>query len=231
MHYKRRIPNIFKQELKNFLKLFLEFKPEKLLWDNRNFNFVISNELNQWIEKDILIPQYKNGLKKLAFIVTKDIYIQQTIIKSIESFKPYIKPHFFLTELEGISFLNETHFESIKNNEISNLQIEELPNQNYEIKINLHKDNIEDTIIAIKEIKLFQEYRKKQQKVYNTLTLQEKIIIRQIVYGKTNMQIANSLFIQNDTIKTHRKNLKRKIQYQSNFDLLYFAKAFNIISF
>lgn len=222
--------NIFKLELLNFLNIFLKYKPSNLLWDNRKFKFFISDKLNKWIEEEILIPQYQNGLKKLAFIVTKDVWVQQTVIKSVESFKPYVKPSFFLTEPEAISFLNENQLQS-KNNKLSELKVEKLLDDNYQIRINIHKDNIEDTVIALNEIKSFQDYRNKNIDIYNALTLQEKIIIRKIVYGKTSRQIANSLNIQTDTIQTHRKNLKRKIGYQNSFELIYFAKAFAIVSF
>lgn len=222
---------IFKIELKNFLKVFLEFRPKKLLWDNRKFNLFISEELNLWVEKEILIPQYENGLLKLAFIVTSDIMIQQTVIKSVESFKPYLKPHFFLTKTEALKFLNDIDFQALSVSPIANLNIEQIPNNNYQLKIKIQNNNLKDTIVALREIVKFQDYRNSYQNIYDSLTTKEKIIIRQMVYGKTSKQIADLLYIQPETIGTHRKNLKRKINYRNNFELIYFAKAFGIISF
>lgn len=178
---------IFKNELLEFLKLFLKIRPKKLLWDNRNFNLFIPETLNQWIEKKIMIPQYENGLQKLAFIVASDVMLQQTIIKSVESFKPYVKAHFFLTKEEAIRFLTKSNTESLQSNELISLNIKELKNNNYELKLNIHNKNLEDSIVALSETVRFQKYRNLFQDTYNSLTIKEKIIIRLIwKYGKRN---------------------------------------------
>lgn len=222
---------IFKNELLEFLKVFLEIKPEKLLWDNRNFNLHIPERLNQWIEKDILLPQYENGLKKITFLVPYNVLVQQTIIKSVESFKPYIKPQFFLTKKEALSYLNNDKKNDLGGNGLPNLNIENLSDNNYELRLEIDSKTLETTVIALCELNKFKEYRVSYQKTYNALTVKEKVIIRKIVYGCSSKEIGDLLNIQTDTVNTHRKNLKRKINYKNNFELLYFAKAFGIISF
>lgn len=59
------------QSFVQYTKVDIEkYKPKKLLWDNRQFNLAISEELNEWVEKDILITQYENGLKKFVYVVS-----------------------------------------------------------------------------------------------------------------------------------------------------------------
>lgn len=222
---------IFKQELLNFLELFLHHKPKNLLWDNRKFNLVIPEVLNEWIEREIMMPQYENGLKKLTFIVTPDVYVQQTVIKSVESFKPFIKSYFFLTKQEALHFILNDEILIQENHIIQNLTIDKLENNDYELKLQIHNEILEDTVIALSDITKFNEYRKLYQETYDALTVKEKIIIRQMVYGASSKEIADALNIQPDTVNTHKKNLKRKINFKNSFELVYFAKAFGIISF
>jgi DNA-binding CsgD family transcriptional regulator len=70
---------------------------------------------------------------------------------------------------------------------------------------------------------------KKYTAVFSSLTKREIEICKLIASGKNNKQISSSLFISEDTVKTHRKNLKKKLAIQSNFEILKFAQLFNLI--
>ncbi len=55
-----------------------------------------------------------------------------------------------------------------------------------------------------------------------SLSLREKEIISLIVKGRTEQQIAETLFISKHTVHTHRKNILKKLRLHSNADILKF---------
>ena len=62
------------------------------------------------------------------------------------------------------------------------------------------------------------------------LSKQEKEIIKYIVEGKTSKEIAKLLFITKNTVDTHRKNINRKLEINSNSMLIKFANENNLFS-
>jgi len=68
------------------------------------------------------------------------------------------------------------------------------------------------------------ENSKNQSKIVsNELTKREKEIILLIANGLTNSEIAAKLFLSSDTIKTHRKNMMRKLDISNTAGLVKYA--------
>lgn len=87
--------------------------------------------------------------------------------------------------------------------------------------------------------KYFQNEVKKDLKVNTTdrnidfdkITKREKEIIRLICQSKTSAQIAKELFIVEGTVKTHRKNILRKLQVHSTPELIQFVHKNEMLIF
>lgn len=62
----------------------------------------------------------------------------------------------------------------------------------------------------------------------DVLTQREKQILKLIVQGKTNKEIATELFISDRTADTHRTNIKRKLKLSSLAQLIQYARDNNI---
>lgn len=58
---------------------------------------------------------------------------------------------------------------------------------------------------------------------FDKITKREKEIIRLICGSKTSAEIADELFIVEETVKTHRKNILRKLQVRSTPELIQFV--------
>jgi DNA-binding NarL/FixJ family response regulator len=56
------------------------------------------------------------------------------------------------------------------------------------------------------------------------LTSREKQLLKLIVLGKSNKEIAEELFISDRTVDTHRTNIKRKLKISSLAQLIQYAK-------
>jgi DNA-binding CsgD family transcriptional regulator len=55
------------------------------------------------------------------------------------------------------------------------------------------------------------------------LTRREKEILLLIANGLTNNEIAEKLFLSSETIKTHRKNMMRKLELSNTAGLVKYA--------
>ncbi|PWU11932.1 MAG: DNA-binding response regulator [Terriglobia bacterium] len=68
------------------------------------------------------------------------------------------------------------------------------------------------------------------QRRYESLTTREKEIMRQVISGLLNKQIAGELKITEDTVKFHRGHIMRKMQADSLADLVRMAENLGIRS-
>ncbi len=63
----------------------------------------------------------------------------------------------------------------------------------------------------------------------SNLSNREKQVLSLLANGKTNDEIANTLFISINTAKTHRKKIKEKLNAYTTIELHKYASAFNLI--
>lgn len=47
--------------------------------------------------------------------------------------------------------------------------------------------------------------------------------------GMTPKEISVQLITSEKTVRTHRRNIKRKLRVKKEIDLVYFAQAFNLV--
>ncbi len=71
--------------------------------------------------------------------------------------------------------------------------------------------------------------KKKIQALINTLTPREQDVMRQMITGKLNKQIAADLGIEEKTVRIHRSRLMRKLKMPSVADLVRFLERVGIV--
>jgi DNA-binding CsgD family transcriptional regulator len=64
---------------------------------------------------------------------------------------------------------------------------------------------------------------------FDQLTKREKEILRLMAMGDSSVQMAKKLHISETTAATHRKNIKRKLKIENNYDITRFAQAFDLV--
>jgi DNA-binding CsgD family transcriptional regulator len=79
--------------------------------------------------------------------------------------------------------------------------------------------------------RLLDEYifYRKNRKLFLSLTVREKEILKLLVLSKSAAEIAEDLVISPYTVETHRKNLRKKLGITSSYELNKFARAFDLI--
>jgi DNA-binding CsgD family transcriptional regulator len=66
-------------------------------------------------------------------------------------------------------------------------------------------------------------------KKFQALSKKEKIILQLIAQGKSGKEIAEATFISEHTVRTHRKNIYRKIDVKNLYSLIKFAESFKLL--
>jgi DNA-binding CsgD family transcriptional regulator len=219
----------YKSELLAFLLLFNQTKPKALIWDNRNCNLIIPEELNEWMGAEILVPIYKKGLKKLILTVPEKTSVHLSIINSLEKAKSILQPYYF-TDVNEAEFYARGS-DSIRLTEkkpIVNCQIN-ADGTSFDLNVNVSPNDLPAVLSSIEQLQLDKQFIKDNQSNYESLTIQEAKIFKLIVLGNTNKQIGNLLFIEESSVKTHRKNIKLKLRINSFFDMYRYAKCFGIV--
>ncbi len=65
--------------------------------------------------------------------------------------------------------------------------------------------------------------------IFASLTKREKEILRLMALGYNSTEIGGQLHISQTTAATHRRNIRSKINAQTNYDITRFAQAFDLI--
>lgn len=72
-------------------------------------------------------------------------------------------------------------------------------------------------------------FLRRNQKTFALLGKREKEILKHMALGDSTAQIAAKLFISEQTVNTHRRNIKAKLNAESNYDIVKFAQSFDLI--
>lgn len=67
------------------------------------------------------------------------------------------------------------------------------------------------------------------QRDVSSLTRREREIVRLVVEGLTNQEIADKLFINIRTVETHKSNILQKLHLKNSVDLVKFAIKYNLL--
>ncbi len=88
----------YKQETLNFQDILLKFRPKKILVDTRDMLFIVTPELQEWMNREIFPTSLSIGITQSAFVMSKDFFSQLSIEQTME-------------EREGLKFINR-YFEN-----------------------------------------------------------------------------------------------------------------------
>tara|TARA_B100001167_G_scaffold42405_1_gene24134 strand:- start:3360 stop:4043 length:684 start_codon:yes stop_codon:yes gene_type:complete len=212
----------FKQELKQFLKQFKIHKPRGALWILENLNLEISEDLYDWVEKNILEPLYKAGLRKLASTVPQEKFVYLSIINSVQKVGLVLKPNFFMCRQKALNFLNDT--ENSDETEF-NYQVSE-SDQIGEIILEMGYNQLPKVIQQLDKLNSQLKFNGTNQSNFDQLSFRELEIFKSIAQGKSNKSIAKKLFLSEGTIATHRKSIIKKLNIKSATDWQRYADAF-----
>lgn len=90
-------------------------------------------------------------------------------------------------------------------------------------------DQLDEVANKLQRVIEENEFMKKNWQRFSSLTKREKEILALLALGYSTPMIADKLFLSPETVKTHRKNLKRKLEAKTLRDLMKYARAFDLV--
>ena len=64
---------------------------------------------------------------------------------------------------------------------------------------------------------------------YASLSQRERDVLKLLALGKSSVETSDELFIALNTVETHRKNIRKKLETNSYYELCQYARAFDLI--
>jgi len=213
----------FRKEMKTFLECFRKFKPGAVLWLQEHFNLNIPSDQYRWLEKSILEPQYRSGLRKMALTIPKDQAVHLSVIDSFNKVSSVMHPRYFVDKEKAIHFLQDGI--TFKESKEINYEVSRTLDKT-QILLEVHHRHLPHAIRHLDKLKEQFHFRMEHAASFEQLTLRELEILKAICSGEVNREIADRLFLSESTIATHRKSIVKKLKIKSSNDWHQFASAF-----
>jgi len=217
-----------KMEFLIFTSFYKKYKPTNTLWLQENFCLPLNVDINNWIEEHVNVPCVENGNRKVAFVVGKDVLVHLSVMNSFKETKSIISPLHFATEKEARIWITETKPKPITNNKITIL-FEGIDEEgNSIIKIKRPSSDISNTIRSFGTLIEENNFIKTNIAKFTQLTKREKEILVIFSKGMRHQEVADELFISVQTLRTHWKNIKNKLEIKSIADVIMYVNSFDM---
>jgi len=72
-------------------------------------------------------------------------------------------------------------------------------------------------------------FRLQKRQLFDKITPREKQIIKLVITGYSNPDVAQKLYISRSTVEQHRKNINRKLEIKSVINLVQYGLAYDLI--
>lgn len=219
---------LLQDEFREFVSLYEKYRPSKALWLQQNFCLPMDLEMHMWIEENANKPCVEYGNKKVAFVVGKDVLVHLSVMSFFQEANSVVAPVHFATEKEARLWLNESK-NSLKNNSKLKILFEGVDDEgNSIIKIKRPSSDITNTIMSFSNLLEENNFLKSNISKYTKLTKREKEIMVILSSGMRQQEVADQLYISVQTLRTHWKNIKKKLNIKSMADVIKYVNAFDM---
>jgi DNA-binding CsgD family transcriptional regulator len=199
------------------------------LWHFNDFKFIISDDLQKW-KDDFLnrgVIKKVGVFNKLAFVMGKDLLALLSGVDPIENGVGVITPRCFTNEKQALEYIhsNQTKVDILQNLQLPKLSIQtnEIDQSKSQILIDVNSDQIYEYLFILNRLFKSKTFALKHISKFLLLTKSEKEILKLVICGNTNEYIANHRNVAYETIKTHRKNIFRKLECRNTKSLAKYA--------
>nr|WP_121272134.1 helix-turn-helix transcriptional regulator [Pedobacter schmidteae] len=214
-----------------FVQAIKEFRPiaERTpfvtsLWNLSNLEFVIPPELQKWVDQFLNVPIVtKKPDVRAAYVVSSNLRAQLSANEIMEKGDAKLVPQFFIDDNYAIRTLyGQTNMVRKKQSKMEPLGFS-TGDSSVSFQIEIDADHAETYMKMAHFFYKNKEYLDLIRKKLQTLTFREKEICKFIANGMDNQNIAGKLSISYDTVKTHRKNIFRKLNCHTPMEMAIYS--------
>jgi hypothetical protein len=97
----------FRKELENYAEVAEKYQPTKSLVDTKNFLFTVVPDTQKWVNENIHQRSLRAGIKKFAYLLSKDAFSQISIEQTMEegNAQEVFETRYFADETEALTWL------------------------------------------------------------------------------------------------------------------------------
>ncbi|PZR02880.1 MAG: hypothetical protein DI539_27350 [Flavobacterium psychrophilum] len=212
--------------IKEYKKIFEAIVPEKVIWDLTSMNYAIPPDLQQWILEFLDIPACRHAIDyKVAHILSPDIYAGLSVMNMYTDGKTTFTPHFFTHERSAMDWVSTYKAGPSRAEQHSpELRIEQyLKLGKGRIILDVDLSELPDYLHEFLRVLNRRTFYTEGIQYFRQLTPMEKLVLTLVIQGKSNKEIADVFSISDETVKTHRKNLIRKLKCKNIAELMRYS--------
>ncbi|OJJ22804.1 hypothetical protein BKI52_00180 [marine bacterium AO1-C] len=95
-----------KEEIKRSLELIKKHRPQSILINTIDFNYIIVPEIQEWFDNEVFTVYPEAGVQKKAFLVSKDLFAQVSLTQHVDDIEHRtFESAFFDNEAKAIEWL------------------------------------------------------------------------------------------------------------------------------
>lgn len=200
-------------------------KVHNALWHFNDFSFIIPPDLQKW-KDDFLnrgVIQKAGVFNKLAFVVGKDLLALLSGVEPIENSVGVITPRCFTNETQALDYIHTPHKQEdiIQTLLLPKLSIQrnDFDTTKSQILIDVNSEQVHEYLFILNRLFKSKTFGIENISKFLQLTKTEREILKLIISGYTNEFIAKCRHVAYETIKTHRKNIFRKLACRNTREL------------
>ncbi len=217
----------FKEQLLIMKDLIIQHKPSSVIWLQEGFTTEVTLDTHIWVEENVNKVCVSIGLKKVAFVVGKDVMAHLNVFNFFEDMETSIQPKHFAGLQEALNWVLEK--EKFAPLDADDIQINFLGKTNEgksHFSIETSTQNTEATLKSFKYIIRENTFLKDHAEKFYSLTQREKEVFELHANGIGFKEIAEKLFLSEFTVRTHWRNTKKKLAIKSLMDISNYKNCF-----
>ncbi|MET3879644.1 DNA-binding CsgD family transcriptional regulator [Chitinophaga sp. OAE865] len=222
-----RSSNDYTSAMRAFKEVYYKVKPARTLWDNSKFSYIISPEERKWTDEFLNAPAMQLGItKKTAIIVSGHALAMLSILDIFEEGEAPVRPGFFAYEQQALEWINQKVVQTPPpqkgGDPVITLQ-QHMATGRANITLDIEMSQLPEYLKCLKHVLKHHKFFEEHYVRFSSLSFQEKKILGLILKGLLNKAIGNELYISEDTVKTHRRNILRKLECHTMTDLVRYS--------
>lgn len=206
----------FKKDILNYREIAITYKMKQAIWLQQKLNILMDEELTVWLEQNMNEPIIKDFKTRNYYPLDKDSFYPVALVLGTQAYNLYTlsqinehsedtslgkrKPKVFAEKQEATLWLD--NWKPAK--EVI------APKSNNKINIDHVLKNY-----FLEQVNFIDHH----QNSFDHITNREKEIIIYLLQGKSLVEVASVLFISVHTVRTHWKNIKKKMGIKSILDI------------
>ncbi|AZQ64966.1 response regulator transcription factor [Flammeovirga pectinis] len=211
---------LFKKDILSYVKVGTTYLMKQAIWYQEKLTIPINEELGKWIEENMNEPFIQEFKNRNYYPLNNEYHYPVALVIGAEAYNLFAltqlnekttdittgrrKPKVFANRQEAKIWLDK--WQSAK------------PNYNHQEELKGSKLSPKIDSILKTHYKSQLNFLEEDKNNFNTVTRREKEIITYLLQGKKVGEIALLLCISVHTVRTHWKNIKKKLQIKSVLD-------------